>query len=63
MKNGNNSRNMKIDKIPTLGKIIIKNHCIDYSYITYDYQKFTKTRHDIIKTYEVLMKNQDKIVL
>lgn len=49
MKNGNNSRNMKIDKIPTLGKIIIKNHFIDYSYMTYDYQKFTKTRHDIIK--------------
>ena len=58
MKYGNKLRNLKIDKIPTL-----ENHYIDYFYMTYDYQNFTKTRHDIIKTYQVLMKIQDKIIL
>ena len=48
MKYGNKSRNLKIDKIPTL-----ENQYLDYFYMTYGYQNFTKTRHDIIKTYQV----------
>ena len=31
--------------------------------MTYDYQKFTKTKHEIIKTHQILVKNQDIIVL
>ena len=30
-------------------KILLENQYIDYSYMTYDHQHFTKTRHGIIK--------------
>ena len=57
-----NERNLKIDKFQHKNNILRKPM---YRIFLNDIwlSKIYKTRHEIIKTYKVLVKNQDKITL